>query len=225
MHPVTAGSCRGRGVSSRASTLGALVALALWYGAAQAGEWGFRVGGIAVDETAADALAARAAAQASGRRAAWERFLTREAPEAAARLRRLPESELDRLIEGFEVAEEEITARRYRATLTVLFRPEAVRALLARELGAGETIEVRARFASPAEWAELRRRLSAIPVVSRVELRGLGAGEARLALTLFGGAARAEPALAAAGLVLATDGERRSLALAPSPAAEDQARE
>ncbi|MCS6920891.1 MAG: hypothetical protein NZM07_03050 [Elioraea sp.] len=203
--------------------MGALVALALWGGAAQAGEWGFWVGGIAVDETAADAVTAKATAQASGRRAAWERFLTREAPEAAARLRRLPESELDGLIEGFEVAGEEITARRYRATLKVLFRPEAVRALLARELGPGETIDVRARFASPADWAELRRRLSAIPVVSRVELRGLGAGEARLALTLLGGAARAESAFAGAGLVLTTDGALRSLALAPSPTAEDRA--
>lgn len=197
--------------------IGALAALALWCGVAQAGEWGFRVGGIAVDETAADAVAARAAAQASGRRAAWEHFLAREVPEAAARLRRLPEPELDRLVEGFEVAEEEITNRRYRATLTVLFRPEAVRALLARELGQGETIEVRARFASPAEWAELRRRLSAVPVVARVDLRGLGAGEARLALSLFGDAGRAATALAAAGLALAQEGELRSLALAPSP--------
>ncbi|MDW8445407.1 MAG: hypothetical protein RML45_14945 [Acetobacteraceae bacterium] len=199
--------------------IGALVALALSCAPAQAAEWGFRVGGIVVDETGADAVAARAAAQANGRRAAWDRFLAREAPEAAARLRRVAESDLDRLVEGFEVAEEEITTRRYRATLTVLFRPEAVRALFARELGPGETIEVRARVATPAEWAELRRRLAALPVVGGVELRSLGAGEARLALTVFGGAERAAPALARAGLVLASDGEVRSLGLAPLPEA------
>ena len=209
-------------MSSRARLVGAVLALALWCGAAEGGEWGFRVGGIVVEETAADAVTARTAALATGRRVAWERFLDREGPEAA-RLRHLPERELDRLIEGFEVGEEEITARRYRATLTVLFRPEAVRALFARELGPGETVEVRARFASPGEWAELRRRLAAVPIVSRVELRGLAADEARLALTLFGGATRAKSALAAAGLMLKTEGEGRSLVLAPSSAGEGQA--
>ena len=199
--------------------IGAVLALAVGCGVARAGEWGFRIGGIVVDETAADAVAARTAAQATGRQLAWERFLAREAPEAA-RLRRLPERELDRLIEGFEVVEEEITARRYRATLAVLFRPEAVRALFARELGPGKTVEVRARFASPGEWAELRRRLAAIAIVSRVEPRGLSAGEARLALTLLGGAARAKSAFATAGLVLETEGELPTLSLAAPPAAE-----
>lgn len=203
--------------------IGALAALALGFGTAQAGDRGFRVGGIVVDETAADAITARAAAHASGRRSAWDRFLAREVPDATARLRRLPDPELDRLVEGFEIADEEITTRRYRATLTVLFRPEAVRALLAREAGLGETVEVRARFASPAEWAEMRRRLSASPAVARFELRGLSAGEARLAVTLLGGTQRAAVALAAAGLSVSTDGEERVLVLAAPAAAEGRA--
>lgn len=184
-----------------------------WLAVPAPAQEGFRVTGVAVEATAADALAARTAAQSAGVREAWRRLVAAQAPAEAARLATLPDADLARLVESFEVADEQITARRYSATMTVLFRPAEVRALFARGLGAGSTVEARARFASLAEWTEIRRRLAASPAVSQVDLRSLSGSEARLTLTLAGSPERAAQALSAAGLALTKGAEGWTLAL------------
>lgn len=160
---------------------------------------------VPVEATGPNALAAREAAHREGFRAAWRRLLEAEAPEQVGRLAGLPDAELERLVESFEIAREHVTATRYSAAMTVSFRPGAVRALLARGGAGPAEIDARAVFGSLAEWTEIRRRLAASPAVSRVELRGLSAAEARLGLTLTTGAERAAASLAAAGLTLSQE--------------------
>lgn len=177
------------------------------------GQGGFVIRDVAVEAAAETPIAARDAAHREGFRQAWRRLLEAEAPDQLPRLGNLPDAELARLVEGFEVEGEHVTTTRYSASMTVIFRPDPVRALLARGGAGPALIEARAVFATLAEWTEIRRRLAASPAVSRVELRGLSPTEARLGLTLTAGAERAVASLAAAGLTLAqaSDGWRLSL--------------
>ncbi|WP_439580349.1 hypothetical protein [Elioraea sp.] len=163
---------------------------------------GFVIRDVRVEASADTPIAARETAHREGFRLAWQRLLEAEAPDQVGRLATLPDAELDRLINGFEIEREHVTTSRYSAVMTVFFRPEPVRALLARGAVGPVQIEARAVFTSLAEWTEIRRRLAASPAVSQVELRGLSATVARLGLTLTAGPEQAVVSLAAAGLVL-----------------------
>lgn len=199
---------RGAAIGVFASLLGAWFAVGL-----AAAQGGFAIRDVPVEATGESPLAARDAALHAGYRAAWRKLLEAEAPDQAARLGDLPQAELERLVEGFEVAGEHLTTSRYTATMTVYFRPDPVRALLARSGAGPQQIDARAAFTSLNEWAEIRRRLSESPAVSRVQIRGLSSAEARLALTLTTGPERAASSLAAQGILLAQgpDGWRLSL--------------
>jgi hypothetical protein len=172
-----------------------------------AAQGSFVIRDIPVAATGPGPLAARESAHREGFRLAWRRLLEAEAPDQQVRLGGLPDSELDRLIESFEIDREHVTATRYSATMTVIFRPAAVRALLARGGAAPAEIEVVVAFASLADWTEIRRRLAASPAVARVEVRSLSATAARLGLALTAAPERAAASLAAAGLALAREPE------------------
>lgn len=191
--------------------IGAVLLGMLPLGPPPRGQSGFAVREVAVEASGPTALAAREAAHREGFRTAWRRLLEAEAPDQAGRLAGLPDAELELLIDSFEIEREHVTATRYSATMTVVFRPEAVRGLLARGGTGRVRIEARTTFASLAEWAEIRRRLAASPAVAGVEVLRLSAAEARLAVTLTGGAERAAAQLAAGGLALGrgSDGEWR----------------
>jgi hypothetical protein len=91
----------------------------------------FSVRGVAVDATAATAAKARDQALAEGHRAAFKRLVVRLV--LAADRPRLPALALDAindLVRDFEVADEKTSAVRYLASLTVRFRPDAVRSFL-----------------------------------------------------------------------------------------------
>ncbi len=91
----------------------------------------FRVDGVAVDVTAADAETARARALLDGQRAAFARLVARIVPAAAiARLPTLDDDALTRLVKGFEVGDERVAPKRYIATLSFRFDGPAVSALL-----------------------------------------------------------------------------------------------
>ena len=187
-------------------------------GAAAAQGAGFTVRGIAAEATAETATAARERAIAAGLRSAWAALLAREAPEAEARLVAVSAEELDRLVESFEVENERVGATRYAATLTVHFRPDRVRSLLATvpaRAPAGR-IEVVAPLSRVNDWVELRRRLASAPAVSGVELLALSRREARLALSLPYGRAGVA-ALEAAGLRLGDGPAGPTLTLTPGP--------
>jgi hypothetical protein len=91
----------------------------------------FTVTGVAVDETAASATAAREVALARGQGLAWQRLLDRLVPTRAQPL--VPEmnaARLAELVRGFEVADEKTSNVRYLAVLRVEFAADAVRRLL-----------------------------------------------------------------------------------------------
>lgn len=101
----------------------------------------FRVSGIEVDATAADAVTAQQQALAEGQAEGLQRLLRRLVPaEEHARLPVPSPSSVERYVQNFEITSEELSRTRYLATLTVSYDPDAVRELLqAESLGFAET--------------------------------------------------------------------------------------
>ncbi|WP_291297098.1 hypothetical protein [Elioraea sp.] len=178
---------------------------------------GFVVRGIAAEAAAETATAARERAIAGGLRSAWAALLAREAPGEQARLGAISAEELERLVESYEVENERVGAQRYAATLTVAFRPEPVRRLLAARPASGPSgrIEVTAPLNGLSDWVAIRQRLAGSPAIRGYEVLALSRREARLALTLPGGQAEAAAALASAGLALRDGPGGPTLGLVP----------
>jgi hypothetical protein len=102
----------------------------------------FRVSRIPVDASASDAVAAREQALVQGQVEGLRRLMRRLTP--AAEYHRLPTvgpAEIERYVQNFEIAEEQVASDRYLAQLTVSYQPDAVRELLqAYELSYAETV-------------------------------------------------------------------------------------
>lgn len=98
--------------------------------AAPAGTEAFTVSGIAVDVSAANANAARDEAINQAQRKAWDELYRRIAP-GAGNAPRMSDVDLSRLVQGFSIDEERVSATRYLGSMTVRFRPAAVRDVLA----------------------------------------------------------------------------------------------
>lgn len=86
----------------------------------------YTVSGITVDVSATNANAARDQAIAEAQRRAWDELHKRVAPGGGP-TPRLSDIELARLVQGFSIDEEKVSATRYVGTMTVRFRPNAVR--------------------------------------------------------------------------------------------------
>jgi hypothetical protein len=109
------------------------VALVSFGNGALASEPMFTVSGVSVDVTAGTTVEARDRAIGEAQRLAFEQLYDRIAV-GSADAPNLSAAELQRLVQGFEVADERSSAVRYLATYTVSFDPDAVRGLL-RERG------------------------------------------------------------------------------------------
>jgi hypothetical protein len=124
----------------------ALASLFAWWPApmARAQDAGelFRVSGIAVDATAADAVAAREQALVQGQIEGLRRLLRRLVPaEEHGRLPAVGPADIERYVQNFEIADEQVATDRYLARLTVSYQPDAVRDLLqAQGLSYAETV-------------------------------------------------------------------------------------
>jgi hypothetical protein len=118
----------------RGSRLVAALILALGLGlgiAATARADAFTVQDVALDASADSAVTARAKALTEGQNEAWRRLVERLTVAGdQGQLAGPGEAELADLIQGFELANERVAPTRYRATLSVSFRPDAVRARL-----------------------------------------------------------------------------------------------
>jgi len=89
---------------------------------------------VAVDASAADAVAARELAIAEGQAEAMEILLKRLVPaDQAQRVRRPSAATAAEAVRSVEIADEQIGTTRYRARLTVTFAADAVEAELARQ--------------------------------------------------------------------------------------------
>jgi hypothetical protein len=113
----------------------ALAGLLAWWPAsiarAQGGADLFQVSGIEVDATAADAVAAREQALLQGQIEGLRRLMRRLVPaEERARLPSVGPAEIERYVQNFEIADEQVASNRYLAQLTVRYEPDAVRGLL-----------------------------------------------------------------------------------------------
>lgn len=112
------------------AVLAVLAAGATPAAAQQGGSEAYTVSGIAVDVTAANANAARDQAIGEAQRKAWAELYGRVTPGAGS-APRLSDVDLARLVQGFSIDQERASATRYVASMTVRFRPDAVRDMLA----------------------------------------------------------------------------------------------
>jgi hypothetical protein len=122
-------------VQARTLTTLALACLLAWWPLAQSRAQTsadvFQVSGIAVDATAADAVAAREQALLQGQIEGLGRLLRRLTPRAEHdRLPAIGAAEIQRYVQNFEITDERVASNRYLAQLTVRYQPEAVRSLL-----------------------------------------------------------------------------------------------
>jgi Uncharacterized protein conserved in bacteria (DUF2066) len=113
----------------------ALAGLLAWWPASGTQAQGradlFQVSGIEVDATAADAVAAREQALLQGQIEGLRRLMRRLVPtEEHARLPLVGPAEIERYVQNFEIADEQVASNRYLAQLTVRYEPDAVRGLL-----------------------------------------------------------------------------------------------
>lgn len=90
----------------------------------------FTVSGVKVDVSAANANAARDQAIRDAQVKAWAELYKRLVPTATS-VPRVSEIELARLVQGFEIDDEKVSATRYVGSITVRFRPNSVRETLA----------------------------------------------------------------------------------------------
>ena len=90
---------------------------------------GYTVSGVKVDVSAANANAARDQAIREAQVKAWNEMYKRLVPSATA-APKVSDNDLARLVQGFEIDDEKVSATRYLGTITVRFRPNAVREAL-----------------------------------------------------------------------------------------------
>jgi hypothetical protein len=122
-------------MQSRTLTTLALACLLAWWpptlARAQTTSDVFQVSGIAVDATAADAVAAREQALLQGQIEGLRRLLRRLTPVSEhGRLPAVGAAEIQRYVQNFEITDERVASDRYLAQLTVRYDPAAVRDLL-----------------------------------------------------------------------------------------------
>ncbi|WP_448205528.1 DUF2066 domain-containing protein [Azospirillum sp. sgz302134] len=87
---------------------------------------GYTVSGVKVDVSAANANAARDQAIREAQVKAWNEMYKRLVPSATS-APKVSDNDLARLVQGFEIDDEKVSATRYLGTITVRFRPNAVR--------------------------------------------------------------------------------------------------
>ncbi len=94
----------------------------------------YTVGRIAVDATADNAVAAREQAHRQGQRDGLRRLLRRLVPASDhGRLPSVGDLSVDRYVSNFQIADEQLSATRYLAKMTVAFDPKRVQELLEAE--------------------------------------------------------------------------------------------
>lgn len=94
-------------------------------GAAAGGDEAYTVSGVAVDVSSANPATARDQAITQAQRKAWDSLAQRMAPGGAAP--KMSDTDLARMVQGFDIEDEKIAPGRYVASYTVRFRPQAVR--------------------------------------------------------------------------------------------------
>ena len=99
----------------------------------------FAVSGVRVDISGSNPTTVRDQAIREAQAKAWAELYRRLVPGGTPP--RLSDNEIARMVQGFEIDEEKVSASRYLGTITVRFRPNAVRAALGHSGGAAQYVE------------------------------------------------------------------------------------
>lgn len=193
---------------------------------AMAQESAYTVRDIPVSAQAADANTARMAAMEQAEQKAFIKLLEQALPpeQAAAKAATVPPQAISGLVTGYDVKNEKISAQSYGASIDVSFDPQKTDTLLNKPaasapaaahvltspssavlpstVSAGK-ITALSRLSSVQDWVRLRKRLGAIPAISKVELSAISQQQADIVLYYNGGPAELEAALQSAGLQVA----------------------
>jgi hypothetical protein len=209
---------------ARAWTTVVVVVVLIVLGHASAmGAMPYEVTGVPVDVTAADAATARDQAIVEGQRKAFTMLMERLlGTEQAASIATPSDAQLSSMVQDFEVESERLSAVRYIGVMTFRFDAAAVDAAMGRpsEAAGGvvtdavpsgpvRTLSVVVPIASLRDWVEVRRRLSAITLVQRAEVRSLARTEGELNLSYYGDESRLRQALAQRQLSLLQDPQQQ----------------
>jgi hypothetical protein len=183
----------------------------------------YEVTGVPVDVTAADAATARDQAIVEGQRKAFSMLMEQLlGAEQAASIPTPSDAQLSTMVQDFEVESERLSAVRYIGVMTFRFDAAAVDAAMGRpsETNGGivtdavpsgpvRTLSVVVPITSLRDWVEVRRRLSAITLVQRAEVRSLARTEGELNLSYYGDETNLRQALAQRQLSLLQDPQQQ----------------
>jgi hypothetical protein len=190
---------------------------------ASSGE-GWTIADVEVDATGGTTLAARDAAFREGQRKALAQLLDRMGATGRIDPASVSDADLDSIVERFQVNAEQSSPGHYAATLTYVFRGEAVQALLAGQspasgammpttaspggdlmpttgVGGGGALNVLVPLSSAADWYDIQGRLTRLGGLVNVSVASLSARE--VIVEIRGGTPDSlNPILAREGLVL-----------------------
>jgi hypothetical protein len=183
----------------------------------------YEVTGVPVDVTAADAATARDQAIVEGQRKAFSMLMEQLlGAEQAASIPTPSDAQLSTMVQDFEVESERLSAVRYIGVMTFRFDAAAVDAAMGRPSetkggivtdavpsGPVRTLSVVVPITSLRDWVEVRRRLSAITLVQRAEVRSLARTEGELNLSYYGDETNLRQALAQRQLSLLQDPQQQ----------------
>jgi hypothetical protein len=185
---------------------------------------GWTVADVKVDANAGTTLAAREAAFRDGQRKALAQLLERMAATGRIDPASVSDADLDSIVERFQVNAEQSSPGHYAATLTYVFRGEAVQALLAGQspaagamvattattggelmpttgVGGAGALNVLVPLSTPADWYDIQARLTRLAGLVNVSIATLSARE--VVVEIRGGTPDSlNPILAREGLAL-----------------------
>lgn len=185
---------------------------------------GWTIADVKVEATAGTTLAARDAAFRDGQRKALVQLLDRMGAVGQVDPGSVSDADLDSIVERFQVNSEQSSPGHYAATLTYVFRGEAVQALLAGQspaagamvpttastggelmpttgVGGAGALNVLVPLSSPADWYDIQGRLTRLGGLVSVSVASLSARE--VIVEIRGGTPDSlNPLLAREGLVL-----------------------
>ena len=173
----------------------------------------YTVMGVVIDMPVASAQEARDTALLAAERQALQKLREQLAASGStAAIAEPSDTQLARMVQNFEVANERISAKRYSGSFTIRFRPHAVAQTASAETmpaaqAAMPTSNLVAlyRFTSLPQWTAMQQRLLRTNAVRSIDLQAIGRGYVRAALNYTGPADALNNALGAQGLHLQQD--------------------
>jgi hypothetical protein len=178
----------------------------------------YTVTDVNADVTADTAAHARDQALVQAERSAYTQLCQRlGVPDNGAKL---DDDAMGAMVQSFEVQSERISAVRYIGVFTIRFKPSAVKkkignavTVIAPSEGEGESmpsapvshISVAIQTDSLAAWAQIKRRLGAVPQVTKINTLDLGRGLSHIDIAYNGTLEQLEQSVTAQGFVLRQD--------------------